>query len=300
MAAGMRQPVFRFAPSPNGYLHLGHAYSALLNQALAAREHGRLLLRIENIDSTRCKPEFEVAIEDDLAWLGVSWEAPVLRQSDEMGSYGEALDRLAARALVYPCFCSRQDIAGAVAARERGGHAVRRDPDRQPHYPGTCRRLAEGEAERRVAAGEPHALRLDMPAALQSVQLSLTWTEIAPFDRSASRTVEADPGQWGDVVLARKEFRSSYHLAVVMDDHRQAISDVVRGLDMQPATHVHRLLQAILEIEPPAYSHHPLLISPTGEKLSKSRGSISLRQLRTEGAKPADIRATLGLPFSFQ
>ena len=286
-------PVLRFAPSPNGYLHLGHAYSALLNADLARRAGGRLLLRIEDIDATRCRPEFEAAIYEDLAWLGMAWEAPVRRQSEHLASYRAALDRLAAKGLIYPSFESRAEIARMVA--ERDANTVwPRDPDGAPLYPGTAKRLSARERETLMASGAPYALRLDMAAALASAG-NLDWTEDGEGPGGETGRVAARPEAWGDVILARKDTPASYHLAVVLDDALQGVADVVRGQDLFWATSVHRLLQRLLDLPAPRYRHHALLRDAAGAKLSKSTEATGLRELRAEGVTPAEVRRRIGL-----
>ncbi|HRJ69588.1 MAG TPA: tRNA glutamyl-Q(34) synthetase GluQRS [Beijerinckiaceae bacterium] len=285
------QPVFRFAPSPNGYLHLGHAYSALVNQRHARETDGRLLLRIEDIDVVRCRPELVEACLEDLHWLGLTWEEPVLRQSTHFPRYRAVLETLKERRLLYPCFCSRKDIVAHVATEEaRTGAAWPRDPDGTPRYPGTCRSRPAAEIAKKVAAGEAFALRLDMGAALSASGMrGLSWREVG-----AGRVV-ADPALWGDVVLGRKETPTSYHLAVVLDDALQGVTDVVRGMDLYAATAVHRVLQTLLGLPEPRYRHHTLIRDPTGQKLAKSRASTPLRQLRAEGWSAADVRRALGV-----
>jgi glutamyl-Q tRNA(Asp) synthetase len=287
----MTTPTFRFAPSPNGYLHLGHAYSALLNVDLARARSGRFLLRIEDIDATRCRPEYEAAIYDDLAWLGLTWEQPVRRQSEHLAAYRDAIARLDAQGLVYASFESRAEIAQLVRAREASG-AWPRDPDGAPLYPGGARTLSAAERARRVAAGEPYTLRLDMAAAIARAG-PLTWRERDADGEVA--TVAADPAAWGDVVLARREIPTSYHVSVVLDDAAQGITDVVRGRDLFAATVVHRLLQALLGLPAPVYQHHSLILDADGRKLSKSTQATGLRELRAGGATPADIRRMVGL-----
>ncbi|KAA2234650.1 tRNA glutamyl-Q(34) synthetase GluQRS [Salinarimonas soli] len=289
----MTQPVFRFAPSPNGRLHLGHAYSALLNERFARALGGRLLLRIEDIDVTRCLPDYIAAAESDLAWLGLTWERPVRRQSGHFGAYRAVLDGLRARGLVYPCFCTRRGIAEAAAAHEHAtGERWPRDPDGSPLYPGTCRALAPGEAARRIAAGEPHAWRLSSPAALAAAPGPFSYRR---FDEALRQeTVPADPARWGDVVLARKEIPTSYHLSVVHDDAAQGITHVVRGGDLEAATDLHVLLQRLLGLPTPLYHHHGLVPDEAGRKLAKSLGSRPLAELRAEGVTPDAVRARLG------
>ncbi len=288
----MTQPVFRFAPSPNGLLHLGHAFSALCNDVLARRMGGRLLLRIEDIDVTRCRPEFEAAIRDDLAWLGLGFETPVRRQSEHFGEYRAAAARLAAMGLLYPCFCSRKEIAAAVAARESQDQGIwPRDPDGAPLYPRTCRALGEDEARARIAAGEPHALRLDMERALVQAGGDLAYRR---FEADGSESlVTADPARWGDAVILRKEISASYHLAVVHDDALQGVTHVVRGADLEAATDLHVLLQRLLGYPTPRYHHHGLIRDETGDKLAKSRASTPLAELRAQGMSADAIRAML-------
>jgi len=287
-------PVFRFAPSPNGYLHLGHALSALLNADHAKAARGRLLLRIEDIDETRCRPEYEAAIYEDLAWLGIAWEQPVRRQSEHYGDYRAALGKLDAMGLVYPSFESRAEIAALAAAREPWP----RDPDGAPLYPGNAKTMAAAERARRMAAGAPYSLRLDMAVAMALTGV-LTWEETGAGPAGETGTIAADPAAnpaiWGDVILARKETPTSYHLAVVVDDATQGITDVVRGRDLFHATSVHRLLQALLGWPAPRYHHHRLILDADGNKLSKSTLATGLRELRAHGASAADIRKLVGL-----
>ena len=290
----MTQPVFRFAPSPNGRLHLGHAYSALLNAQFAARLGGRLLLRIEDIDMTRCRPEYAAAVEEDLAWLGLRFERPVRRQSEHFEAYRAALVGLRARGLVYPCFCTRRGILEAVATREAAlGTRAPRDPDGAPLYPGTCRALSAAEATRRIAAGEPHAWRLATDAALAMAEGPLAYDRFGAA--GAIESVAADPSRWGDVILGRKEIPTSYHLAVVHDDALQGITHVVRGRDLEAATDLHVLLQRLIGLPTPLYHHHGLIEDAEGRKLAKSLGSRSLAEIRELGVTPEAIRAELGL-----
>jgi glutamyl-Q tRNA(Asp) synthetase len=289
----MSRPIFRFAPSPNGYLHLGHGLSGLLDFEMAQAIGGRFLLRIEDIDPTRCRPEFETAIYQDLAWLGLTWEQPVRRQSEHLAAYGQALARLEAAGLVYPGFESRAEIARLVAAREQEGRWLR-DPDGAPLYPGTAKTLSAEERTRRMAAGEPYALRLDMAAALRQVG-TLAWSEAGVGPDGETGTVAARPELWGDVVLARKETPTSYHLSVVVDDAAQEVTHVVRGQDLFASTGVHRVLQVLLGLPAPAYHHHRLILDAAGRKLSKSTRATALRELRVQGAVPADIRRMVGL-----
>jgi glutamyl-Q tRNA(Asp) synthetase len=283
--------VFRFAPSPNGYLHLGHALSAFVNFDMARQAGGRFLLRIEDIDLARCRSEFETAIYEDLAWLGLDWAQPVRRQSEHFDEYRAALARLQAEGLVYPSFESRAEIAALVAARDARG-IWPRDPDGVPLYPGSAQALSGAERARGFAAGEPYALRLDMAAAIARVG-SLDWCETGSGPGGETGTVAAAPAAWGDVVLGRKETPASYHLAVVMDDARQGITHVVRGRDLFWSTSVHRLLQVLLDLPLPVYHHHRLVLDADGRKLSKSTKATALRALRQSGATAPDIRALL-------
>jgi len=286
-------PVFRFAPSPNGYLHLGHALSALVNADMAKAQGGRLLLRIEDIDKARCRPEYETAIYEDLAWLGIAWEQPVRRQSEHYEDYRAELAKLEAMGLVYPSFESRAEIAALVAARETKA-SWPRDPDGVPLYPGDAKSLSPAERERRIASGAPYALRLDMQAALKRAR-DLVWSETGAGPVGETGIVAADPAAWGDVILARKDMPTSYHLAVVVDDAAQGVSDVVRGRDLFHATSVHRLLQALLGLPAPRYHHHRLILDAEGRKLAKSTFATGLRELRAQGVSPADIRRLVGL-----
>jgi glutamyl-Q tRNA(Asp) synthetase len=293
----MPPPVFRFAPSPNGYLHLGHALSAVLNADMARATGGRLLLRIEDIDTARCRPEYEAAIHEDLAWLGLAFEVPVRRQSEHYDDYRAALGHLEAMGLVYPSFESRAEIARLVAAKEAVAPSTRpwpRDPDGAPLYPGDAKSMSARDRKRHIDAGEPYALRLDMTAATARAG-KLTWVETGAGPNGETGTITADPAAWGDVILARKETPTSYHLAVVVDDAAQGVSDVVRGRDLFHATAVHRLLQALLGLPQPRYHHHRLILDTDGSKLSKSSQSTGLRELRARGVTSAEIRRLAGL-----
>jgi glutamyl-Q tRNA(Asp) synthetase len=282
----MTTPVFRFAPSPNGRLHLGHAASALLNARLAAETGGRFLLRIEDIDTTRCRSQFEQAIYDDLSWLGLAWEKPVMRQSERFHCYAGALTALEAKGLLYRCFCSRKQIAADSSG-------LGTDPDGAPLYSGRCWRLTDREQQERAREGQPFARRLHMQSALAAVPGPLHWSE--GLGETPER-VAAHPQRWGDVVLARKEFPASYHIAVVVDDAAQGVTEVVRGRDLFESTAVHQLLQALLGLPEPRYFHHALVLDTSGGKLSKSLGSRSLEDLREAGISPGDVRrmASLG------
>ena len=287
------QHVFRFAPSPNGYLHLGHAFSALLNFDMARVAGGRLLLRIEDIDATRCRPEYEAAIYEDLEWLGISWEQPVRRQSEHMEQYRAALAALDGRHLTFPSFESRAEIARLVGDRE--SHARwPRDPDGAPLYPGTARQMPARERAARIAHGEAYAIRLDVLKAIDWAG-PLTWTETGAGPSGETGMVAADPAAWGDVIVGRKETPTSYHLSVVIDDALQGVTHVVRGQDLFWSTSVHRLLQALLDLPAPIYHHHRLILDADGRKLSKSTEATGLRELRAAGMKPADIRRLVGL-----
>ena len=293
----MTQPLFRFAPSPNGLLHLGHAYSALVNAEFAKRLRGKLILRIEDIDITRCRAEYDAAIIRDLAWLGLSFDEPIRRQARHFDDYRLLLRRLREAGLVYPCFATRKQIAQAVTAREaETGTPAPRDPDGAPLYPRLCAGLDPAEAQARIESGEPFALRIDMAKALaEAERIAPEGLAYARFDRDGTVTrVPADPARWGDAVLMRKEIPTSYHLAVVHDDAAQGITHVVRGRDLEPATDLHVLLQCLLRLPTPLYHHHDLIRDESGEKLAKSRVSTPIAQLREEGADPAALRAMLG------
>ena len=290
MTSSFTRPVLRFAPSPNGYLHLGHAYSALMNALIARETGGRLLLRMEDIDVSRCRPEFESAIKDDLAWLGMRWEEPVRRQAEHYGDYTEALERLESRGLVYPCFCSRGDIMAAVSHKPDWP----RDPDGTPLYPGLCKHLSHAARAKRFARGEKASYRLDMERALAIGSDTLTWSE---FRGGATRRErQATPSLWGDAVLSRKDIATSYHIAVVVDDALQGVTDVVRGEDLFMATSLHRMLQVLLDLPAPCYHHHALVRDIAGQKLSKSLRAKPLRTFRQDGLSVDAILAKIGLP----
>ncbi|ESR24160.1 tRNA glutamyl-Q(34) synthetase GluQRS [Lutibaculum baratangense] len=293
----MSQPVLRFAPSPNGFLHLGHAFSALVTHDTARALGGRFLLRIEDIDVVRCRPEFESAIYEDLAWLGLSWEAPVRRQSQHFPAYEAAAERLKDAGLLYPCYASRREIADAVAAREaESGRPWPRDPDGAPVYPGVHRGPGGDERDRLEAEGLRPAWRLDMGRAVAVAGEGLSWRELDE-DGSVSE-VRADPLAWGDVVILRKDVPASYHLAVTLDDALQGVTHVTRGRDLFQATSVHRLLQRLLGLPEPLYRHHRLILGDDGRKLSKSRQDTALRALREAGRSPGEIRQMIGLGSS--
>ena len=268
--------VTRFAPSPTGHLHLGHAFSALIAWRRARAAGGRFLLRLEDIDPTRCRPEFATAILEDLAWLGLDWDGEVRVQSGHLAEYRAVLDALATRGLLYPCFCTRADIQQSAAAPHT--------PDGAPLYPGTCRSLSADERAARIAAGERYALRLDMARALSAVSQSLTCGE------ESEATIVCHPEQFGDVVLARKDAPASYHLCVTHDDALQGVTLITRGADLKPATHLHRLLQALMGWPVPAYAHHPLLTDASGRRLAKRDRAMTLRELRAQGHSPEAVR----------
>jgi len=284
--------VTRFAPSPTGLLHLGHAHAALFAERVARAAVGRFLLRIEDIDQGRCRPEYEAAITEDLRWLGLDWEEPVMRQRDRFAAYGHALDRLRDRGLLYPCFCTRKEIQREIAGAGQAPHG----PD-GPLYPGTCRGLQEEERQARIAAGRAYALRLDVSAAQAAVMAvgdPLTWNE---HGRGLDGTaVPAEPQIHGDVVLARKDVPASYHMAVTLDDAEQGITLVTRGEDLAPATHIHRLLQALLDLPVPAWHHHALIADAAGRRLAKRDDAQSIRSLREQGLSPAEVRRMAGFP----
>jgi len=283
------QPVFRFAPSPNGHLHLGHAFSALFTQEMARRAGGRFLLRIEDIDLERSRPEFEAAIYEDLAWLGIEWETPVRRQSEHMADYATALRQLQALDLIYPCFDSRKEIAAAV---DITGGTAPRDPDGVYLYPGLCRDMPQEMAAQRIAAGETYALRLNMQKAVALAQAKAGGPlRFRCFGTDfQTEALGAAPERWGDIVLARKERPASYHVAVVTDDALQGVTHVTRGMDLFAATDIHRLLQVLLNLPEPLYCHHRLIRDPNGRKLAKSHRDKALRSLRAEGAAPETIK----------
>jgi glutamyl-Q tRNA(Asp) synthetase len=285
-------PTFRFAPSPNGYLHLGHALSALLNADMARQAGARLLLRVEDIDPTRCRPEYEQAIYEDLTWLEIDWERPVRRQSEHFDDYRAVLDRLERAGLVYPAFESRAEIARFVATAEaKSGRPWPIDPDGAPLYPGTPGMTPPDERLRRRTA-EQFTLRLDMGSALARVTKPLSWRETGDGN---AREIAANPERWGDVILGRKETPASYHLAVVVDDALQGVTHVVRGLDLYEATSVHRLLQDMLGLPAPVYHHHRLVLDSDGKKLAKRDPSTTLRDLRAAGWTPSEVRRAVGL-----
>lgn len=288
------RPVFRFAPSPNGELHLGHALSALTGFEMARRLGGRFLVRIEDIDTGRSRDAHIRQIIEDLAWLGLEWEEPVMRQSERFPAYAAAAQELFGRGLLYPCFATRRQLEQAAEA-----DPAATDPDGAPLYPGLYRNADGAEIARRKAAGEPFCLRLDMARAIaEAGQLTggatLSFTELDEAG-AVVRLVAADPARWGDAIIVRKDTPASYHIAVVIDDAAQGVTHVTRGLDLYAATDVHRLLQVLLGLPAPLYHHHRLVCGPDGRKLSKSLSDTSLRALRASGLTPADVRRLAGL-----
>jgi glutamyl-Q tRNA(Asp) synthetase len=277
-------PVLRFAPSPNGRLHLGHAYSALVTWNAAALLGGTALLRIEDIDAERSKPEFVAAILEDLHWLGLSWPEPVMRQSERMMAYAEAGNQLRDQRLLYPCFCSRSEIAAAADGT---------DPDGAPLYPGTCRHLDRGEQIERLERGDAVQFRLDTESAMARTGM-LSFTVVGPLVTDRPQIRYARPERWGDVVLQRKGTPTSYHLSVAVDDAAQGITHVTRGRDMEAATDIHVLLQMLLGLPSPIYHFHRLILDDEGKKLAKSKGSQSLADLRAEGWTLEDVRRAVG------
>ncbi len=271
-------PVTRFAPSPTGRLHIGHAHSALFARSQAG-PGGTMLLRLEDIDVTRCRPDYADGIEADLAWLGLDWPQPVRRQSEHFAEYRAALERLIARGLAYPCFCTRAQLAAAMAAPHEG----------EPVYPRTCRTLSSEERAARIASGEAHGWRLDVAAALAETG-PLTWRDL---DHGI---VTAAPLAGGDVLIARKDIPASYHLAVTWDDALQGVELVTRGEDLFAATHVHRLLLALLELPVPVWRHHRLLLDAEGKRFAKRDRAPTLAAMRAAGLSAAELRARAGFP----
>ncbi len=278
----------RFAPSPTGPLHLGHAYSALVSWRRARDSGGRFLLRLEDIDPSRCRPEHADSILQDLAWLGLDWDGPVRVQSRHMAAYRAVLDRLQAEALLYPCFCSR---AGILAELAQSSHAPHQAPDGSQHYPGTCHRLDPAIRRDRLQAGDPHALRLDMAEALRRCAGPQPLRLEDAGAAAASRWQPCRPEAFGDVVLARRDAPASYHLCVTHDDWLQEVDLVVRGVDLRPVTDLHRLLQTLMGWTAPAYLHHPLLRDASGRRLAKRDAAGTLRALRERGMPASEVRA---------
>ncbi|WP_439544480.1 tRNA glutamyl-Q(34) synthetase GluQRS [Hyphomicrobium sp.] len=287
------RPVLRFAPSPNGELHLGHALSAWVGSDMARRLGGRFLLRIEDIDIARCRESYISQMYEDLHWLGISWEEPVMRQSERFVTYGRASDMLLKLGLLYPCFATRSEIAEATKANPNA-----RDPEGAPLYPGLHKNLPPEEIAARLARHEPFALRFDMERALDSLE-HITGSRLVTFTEldadGAPTLIERDPAVWGDAVIVRKDVPASYHLAVTIDDAFQGVTHVTRGRDLFEATSLHRLLQVLLGLKEPLYHHHPLLNDAAGRKLSKSERDTSLRELRERGADVLQLRHQLEL-----
>ncbi|SCX07592.1 Glutamate-tRNA ligase [Agrobacterium sp. DSM 25558] len=287
-----QKPVFRFAPSPNGRLHLGHALSAILNHDMAKDEGGRFLLRIEDIDVVRCTPELEQRIYEDLTWLGLSWDEPVRRQSENFDDYRQGLEKLIGIGLAYPSFMSRSETKAFVRDYEANSKIWPRDPDGAALYPPLDKQRPAQEVATLLSSNIQHAWRLDMDKAISHLRHSLEWSETGNGDNTL---IKADPAVWGDVILSRSDAPSSYHLSVVLDDALQGVTHVVRGMDLFVATSIHRLLQTLLELPVPEYHHHRLVFDETGKKLSKSIGSTGLWALRAQGHTPSDIRSLLGV-----
>ena len=287
MTSPDRTVVTRFAPSPTGLLHLGHAYAAWYAWHVARRADGCALLRIEDIDESRCRPDYDTAITEDLSWLGLDWDGPVLRQSDRFALYRTVLDDLADRGLTYPCFCTRKEIRAEIARIGGAPHSPPNGAD-GPVYPGTCRRLPAVERAARIAAGQPHVWRLDMQAALVGVG-PLTWTD------TQAGLQRADPAASGDIVLARKDVPASYHLCVVVDDADQGVTRVTRGADLFSASHVHRLLYALFDRPAPVWDHHRLVTDDVGQRLAKRTDALSIRALREAGLPPAEVWRRAGV-----
>ncbi len=282
--------VTRFAPSPTGYLHLGHAFAALYAADLAERSGGRFLVRIEDTDRTRARGEFEAAIFEDMAWLGLTWEEPVRRQSAHFDDYARALETLRGFACAYPCFCTRKEIEAEFAASVNAPHG----PD-GPIYPGTCRGLSDLEKTGRIERGDQHAWRLDVAKAVTLLGAPLSFEELGGGPAGETGAIAVNADLFGDFVLARKDAPASYHLSVVVDDALQGVTLVTRGNDLFAAAHVHRLLQALLKLPVPLYSHHRLILDASGKRLAKRDQATTLRHLRADGWTPARVREVLGL-----
>ncbi len=274
--------VTRFAPSPTGLLHIGHAFSALFAFESAKRSEGRFILRIEDLDFTRCRPEFETALEEDLTWLGITWQRPVRRQSDHLSEFAVAADSLQEQGLLYPCFCTRKEIQQEINAAGGAPHG----PD-GPVYPGICKHLSSAERDDRIAAGQSFALRLNLEEAIRITGSDLQWRDLARGWQTAR------PEIFGDIVLIRKDIGSSYHLAVVHDDALQGVTRVTRGMDLFSATHIQRVLQSLLGLPTPEYHHHPLICDSNGKRLAKRDDAESLRSLRERGITADELHARL-------
>ncbi|MDF1754343.1 MAG: tRNA glutamyl-Q(34) synthetase GluQRS [Verrucomicrobiales bacterium] len=279
--------VTRFAPSPSGRLHLGHAYSALRAWDFAQQQEGNFLLRIEDIDFNRCKAEFEDLLKTDLAWLGLRWSEPTRRQSEHLDYYQSIAHRLETDGFLYPCFCTRKEILAEIARAGAAPHG-----SEGPVYPGTCRDLSEDERTHRIKSGRDYAMRFDLASALEKVGRSLTWSDL---ENGEIPIAEKDWAELGDVVLVRKDIQTSYHLAVVADDFLQGVTHIIRGRDLFESTHIHVLLQHLLDMPQPIYLHHELVTDQTGKRLAKRDESETLAALRESGVSPAEIRERLGL-----
>ncbi len=289
IASSHHGPVTRFAPSPTGLLHLGHAYAALVAAEAAERAGGVFLLRIDDIDRDRCRAEFEAAIYEDLRWLGLGWEEPVYRQSDHLNAYRSALARLEKLEVLYPCFCTRKEIRDEIGRIGDAPHGP------EGHlYPGTCRRLDADERQQRIAAGQSFATRIDVAKALAAIDGQPEFRECGAGSEGQCGVMAAQPELLGDVVLARRDIGTSYHLAVTVDDAAQGVNLVTRGCDLFHATHMHVLLQALLDLPRPDYAHHPLVRDAAGRRLAKRDAALSLRELRAQGMSPAAVRALAG------
>lgn len=300
MAIVAETEAFRFAPSPNGRLHLGHALSALINEEAARRSKGRFLVRIEDVDQSRAKPELIAAILEDLDWLGITYELPALHQSERTEAYRAATDELARMGLVYPAFLGRRGIEACLKEMEQTGQNWPKNPDGTPLYPGPERHWSDAKRRSEMANGRPYALRLDMARCLEGLPgETFAWQEVDLADPSDPKTLSGDPSVWGDVILIPKETPASYHLSVAIDDDYQAITHIVRGLDLKPATVLHRLLQHLLGLREPIYTHHRLILDETGRKLSKSDGAESLHELRRNGMPAHEVRALLNVQSDF-
>lgn len=284
--------IYRFAPSPNGNLHLGHALSAILNYELAHKTNGTFLLRIEDIDQTRCTPTFEQNIYEDLMWLELNWPTPVRRQSDHFEAYHQALNELQKKDLIYPAFMTRREIKAYFNSQTEPNSEIPTDPDGVPLYPALDKHLSNAARHEAIASGRPYAWRLNMDMALKDTPLDLHWCEQGDGVRGS---ILATPHKWGDVILSRSDLPSSYHLSVTVDDAIQDISHVVRGMDLFQATSIHRILQHLLDLPAPIYHHHRLISDTDGRKLSKSKGSTSIRSMRQKGYSPLDIRAIINM-----
>ncbi len=288
-------PIFRFAPSPNGLMHLGHAYSAIFNLKMARENDGKMLLRIEDIDTVRCTPENEKLMLEDLEWIGFEWDEKPMRQSGQFERYAETISDLFDEGIAYPSTMSRREIAEAVEAMTAGGKSWQTDPDGAPHYPGNERSLNADERVEVMAGNRQYAMRLDLQTAVSMLTNQLTWNETGAGPEGQSGTIFAEPDIWGDVILGRKDIPASYHLSSVLDDAIQGVTYIVRGRDIFHATSVHRLLQELLQLPVPDYHHHDLILDEDGRKLSKSRQSTALRHLREAGMTASDVHRMIGL-----